>query len=49
MGSIPGSGRLKEEGMAIHSSVLFGESHRQKSLAGYSPLGHRELDMTEAT
>ena len=26
-----------------------GESHGQRSLAGYSPWGHRELDMTEAT
>ena len=23
------------------------ESHGQRSLAGYSPLGHKELDMTE--
>ena len=26
-----------------------GEYHRQRSLAGYGPLGHKELDMTEAT
>ena len=26
-----------------------GESHGQKSLEGYSPWGHKELDMTEAT
>ena len=26
-----------------------GESHRQKSLAVYSPWGHKELDKTEAT
>ena len=26
---------------------LPGESHRQRSLAGYSPWGHKELDMTE--
>ena len=26
---------------------LPGESHRQKSLTGYSPLGHKESDMTE--
>ena len=25
------------------------KSHGQKSLAGYSPWGHKELDMTEAT
>ena len=24
-----------------------GESHRQRSLVGYSPWGHKELDMTE--
>ena len=28
---------------------LPGESHGQRSLAGYSPWGHTELDMTEAT
>ena len=28
---------------------LLGESHGQKSLVGYSPWGHKELDMTEAT
>ena len=26
-----------------------GESHGQRSLAGYSPKGHKESDMTEAT
>ena len=26
---------------------LLGESHGQKSLAGYSPWGHKESDMTE--
>ena len=26
---------------------LPGESHGQRSLAGYSPQGHKELDMTE--
>ena len=26
-----------EEGMATHSSILAGESHGQRSLAGYSP------------
>ena len=33
--------------MAIHSSVLAGESHGQRSLVGYSPWGRKELDMTE--
>ena len=28
---------------------LPGESHGQRSLAGYSPEGHKELDRTEAT
>ena len=28
---------------------LPGESHGQRSLAGYSPWGPRKLDMTEAT
>ena len=28
---------------------LPGESHGQRSLAGYSPWGCKELDMTEAT
>ena len=48
-GLIPGSGRSLEEGMATHSSILGGESHGQRSLAGYSPWGRQELDTTEAT
>ena len=28
---------------------LPGESHEQRSLAGYSPWGHKELDTTEHT
>ena len=28
---------------------LLGEAHGQKSLAGYSPCGGKELDMTEVT
>ena len=28
---------------------LPGESHGQRSLAGYSPWGHKESDMTEVT
>ena len=38
-----------EEGMATHSRFLPGESHGQRSLAGYSPRGRKELDMTEET
>ena len=33
-----------EKGMATH---LPGESHGQRSLAGYSPCGCKESDMTE--
>jgi len=29
------------------SEFLHGKFHRQKSLVGYSPWGHKELDMTE--
>ena len=36
-----------EEEMVPHSCILTGELHRQRSLAGYSPRGHKELDMTE--
>ena len=36
-----------EKGMAAHSSALPGESHGQRSLAGYSPRGRREPDMSE--
>ena len=35
-----------EKGMATHSSIP-GESHVQRSLAGYSPWGHKKLDTTE--
>ena len=36
-----------EKGMATHSSILPGEVHGQRSLAGYSSQGHREWDTTE--
>jgi len=36
-----------EKGMAIHSRFLPGESHGQRSLAGYSPWGQEESEMTE--
>ena len=37
-----------EEGMATHSSILAWRiPHGQRSLTGYSPLGHKESDMTE--
>ena len=33
--------------MATHSVCVPGESHGQRSLAGYSPWGCKESDMTE--
>ena len=36
-----------EKEMATHSSILPGEPQRQRSLAGYSPWGHKQLDRTE--
>ena len=44
---IPGLGRSPEEGMATPSSILPGEFHGQRSLAGYSLWGRKELDTTE--
>ena len=35
--------------MATHSVFLPGKSHGQRSLAGYSPWGHKELDTTDHT
>ena len=40
-GSISGSGRSPGEGIVF---FLPGEFHGQRSLAGYSPWGHKELD-----
>ena len=36
-----------EKGMATHSSILPGESHGQRSLAGYSPRGLKVSNTTE--
>ena len=47
-GSIPGSGRSPGVGMATHSSILAWKiSHGQRKLAGYSPWGRKELDVTK--
>ena len=49
-GSVPWSGR--SPGRRAWQSIpvfLPGESHGQRSLAGYSPWGCKESDMTEAT
>ena len=48
LGSIPRLGRSPEEGSGIPTPVFLPKkSHRQKSVAGYSPWGHKESDMTE--
>ena len=36
-----------EKGTATHSSILWESPHGQRSLEGYSPWGHKELDTTE--
>ena len=36
-----------EKGMATSSSILAWESYGQRSLAGYSPRSHKDLDTTE--
>ena len=36
-----------EEEMVIHSSILLGESHGQRSLEGYSPWGFKKLNVIE--
>ena len=36
-----------EKGMATHSSIQPGEFHGQRCLAGYSPRGCKDSDMTE--
>ena len=35
--------------MATHSSILAWRIHRQLSLEGYIPWGHKESDITEVT
>ena len=38
-----------EEGMATTPVFLPGESHEQRSLAGYRPQGRKELDTIDMT
>ena len=48
LGLIPGLGRSPGGGNGTPIPVfLAGESHGQRSLVGYSPWGHKELDTTE--
>ena len=50
LGLIPGSGRFPWRRAWQPTPVFWpGEFHGQRSLAGYSPWGHTELDTTEAT
>ena len=48
VGFIPGSGRPPRR-MKWQPTVVFlaGKFHGQRSLVGYSPWGHKELDVTE--
>ena len=48
LGLIPGLGRSPGEGYGYSLLVFWpGVFHAQRSLAGYSPWGHKEADMTE--
>ena len=49
MGLIPGSEDPLEQEMASHSSIFSWRIPWTVGLAGYSPWGCRELDMTEMT
>ena len=46
-GLILGSGRSPGEGHDNPLHILAGEFHGKRSPVGYSPWGHKELDMTE--
>ena len=49
-GLTPGSGRSPWRKEWQPTAVFLpGESHGQRSLAGYGPWGHKESDMTEVT
>ena len=45
--SIPESGRSPRGGNG--NPLQYGKSHGHRSLAGYSPWGHKESDMTKVT
>ena len=47
-GPMPGWGRSPGGGHATHSRILaLKNPHGQRSMVGYSPWGHKELDTTE--
>ena len=48
-GSIPGSGRSLEEGMAIHSRILARKVPWMEKPGGYRPWGHKESGTTKAS
>ena len=48
-GSIPVLRRSPEVKTIIHSVFMLRKSHGERSLAGYSPWGHTESDITEVT
>ena len=48
VGSIPRLGRSPGEGNGV-LVFLLGKSHGQRSLVGYSPWSHKELDTTKET
>ena len=48
-GSIPGLGRSPGGGHGNLFHCCLENPHRQRSLAGYSPWGRTESDMTEVT
>ena len=47
LGSIPESGIPPEKGMATHSSILAWEIPWTEEPGGYSPWGHKKLDVIE--
>ena len=47
-GSIPGSGRSPAVGNGSTPVLLFGKSHGQRSLAGYSLWGRKESGTNES-
>ena len=47
--SIPGLGRSHRKAWKPTPALSAGESPGQRSLAGYSPWGRKELDTTEVT
>ena len=46
-GSIPWLGRSPRGGSGTNSSILTWKIHAQRSLLGYTPWGHKELDSPE--